>query len=127
VVKVKEAVTKRSSTDRSPVPDRTDSSSLGAALARNTRWRISGDTPLIWHHWDDDEYVVFSAASGDTHRINDVTAEVLRQLELSESEFADLARNVARSFGAEVDAQMESNVAKLVVYLDQIGLVEAAP
>ena len=88
---------------------------------------VSRQAPLLWQSWDDNEYVVYSTASGDTHLINEVTAEVLRQLERSELDFSDLARNVATSLGTELDQQTETSIARLLVYLDQIGLVESVP
>ena len=90
--------------------------------ARRKRWVVTRGASLLWKSWDDNEYVVYSTASGDTHLINNVTAEVLRQLERSDLEFSDLARNVAQSLG--LNPQIEAYVARLVVYLDQIGLVE---
>ena len=95
--------------------------------ARRKRWVITRGAPLLWQSWDDDEFVVYSTASGDTHLINEVTAEVLCQLEFSEMDFSDLARNVANSLGTELDQQTETSVARLLVYLDQIGLVESVP
>ena len=93
--------------------------------AHRKRWVATSDFPLIWRNWDADEYVVYSIASGDTHLLNEVTAEVLRQLERSVVDFPDLARNVANSLGTELNQQTETYVAKLLVYLDQIGLVES--
>jgi len=95
--------------------------------ARHKRWLVSSKATLLWRSWDDNEHVVYSTASGDTHLINEVTAEVLRQLERSELDFSDLARNVANSLGSELDQQTETSVARLLVYLDQIGLVESVP
>ena len=95
--------------------------------ARRGRWAISRESPLLWQSWDDDEYVVYSSASGDTHLINEVTAEVLRQLERSELAFSDLVHNVAQTLGTEPDEPTENHIARLLVYLDQIGLVEPAP
>lgn len=95
--------------------------------AQHKRWVVSGEVPLLWQSWGDNEHIVYSAASGDTHLVNEVTAEVLRQLERSELDFADLALNVANSLGTELDQQTETSVARLLVYLDQIGLVESVP
>ena len=97
------------------------------ASVRGRRWVIGKSAPLIWRSWDANEYVVYSPASGDTHLINEMTAEVLRQLERSDLEFSDLARSVAESLGAELDPQIDSHIAKLLAYLDQIGLIEAVP
>ena len=82
---------------------------------------------MLWRSWDDDEYVVYSSTSGDTHLINEVTAEVLRQLERSEMGFSDLVLGVTNTLGAEPDEQAETQVAGLLAYLDQIGLVEPSP
>ena len=95
--------------------------------ARRTRWSITRGAPLVWKSWDDDEYVVYSPASGDSHLINRFTAEVLRQLEHSDLELPDLSSTVARSLGIELDPKTETYIARLVAYLDRIGLVEPAP
>ena len=95
--------------------------------ARHRRWGISREAPLLWRSWDDDEYVVYFSSSGDTHLINEVTAEVLRQLERSELAFPDLVHNVAETLGTKPDEPTENHIARLLVYLDQIGLVEPAP
>ncbi len=100
---------------------------LAQISARRRRWGISRKAPLLWRSWDHDEHVVYSSASGDTHLINDVTAEVLRQLERSELAFSDLVHNVAQTLGTVPDQQIETDVARLLVHLDQIGLVEPAP
>ena len=92
---------------------------------RPSRWVVSSDSQLIWKSWDADEFVVYSTASGDTHQLHEVTAEVLRQLEHAALEFSDLARNVADALGAELDEQTETYVARLVAHLDQIGLIES--
>lgn len=92
--------------------------------ATGGRWVISQGAPLLWRNWDDGEYVVYSTASGDTHLINEVTAEVLRQLERSELAFSDLVGKVAQALGIEGDGQFESHVARLLVHLDRIGLIE---
>jgi len=91
------------------------------------RWAITRRSPLLWRSWDDDEYVVYSAASGDTHLINAVTAAVLHHLERSALELPDLIHTVAEALDTKVDEQFESYIARLLVYLDQIGLVESVP
>jgi len=65
--------------------------------------------------------------TGNTHLVNEVTAEVLRQLERSELELSALARDVARSLGTEPNEQFEDYIARLLAYLDQVGLVEPVP
>lgn len=70
---------------------------------------------------------MYSPASGDTHLVNDVTAEVLHQLERSEKAFPDLIASVALGLRAERDERFERYVARLLVHLDRIGLVEPVP
>jgi PqqD family protein of HPr-rel-A system len=82
---------------------------------------------LLWSHWEGDEYVVFSDLSGDTHLVNQVTAEVLRQLEQAALETTDLARRVAKSLGTDSNQQFESSLERLLEHLDQIGLIEPVP
>ena len=97
------------------------------ASVRRNRWSVTSQGSFLWENWDEDEFVVYSTASGDTHLINGVTAEVLRQLERRDLEFSQLVLNLAESFGAELDQQTESYVARLLVHLDEIGLVDAVP
>ena len=97
------------------------------SFARRRRWLATRDFPLIWRSWDVDEYIVYSTASGDTHLLNEVAAQVLRQLERSELSVSDLTRDLATSFDTEFDRQSETYVENLLEYLDQIGLVESSP
>ena len=80
--------------------------------------------PLVWRSWGEDEYVVYHPDSGDTHLLNGVSAEVLWRLESGPAGFRDLTCQVAEIMGISVDHQFETSIAKLLVYLDSVGLVE---
>ena len=91
--------------------------------ARLAQWK-SAPSPLVWRSWGEGEYVVYHPDSGDTHLLNDVSAEVLWQLERGPAGFQGLTGQVAGVMGIAVDAQFETSIAKLLVYLDSVGLVE---
>jgi len=88
------------------------------------RWTIRQGGQLEWRSWGDDEYLVFDAASGDTHLVNLVTAELLRLLEASALDEQELCVMLAESIQVEDDARLRSSIADLLGYLDRVGLVE---
>jgi PqqD family protein of HPr-rel-A system len=92
--------------------------------ASSPRWAATRGDRLTWRSWDEDECVVFSDLSGDTHLVNRVTAEVLRHLERAELDLPELARRVATALGTEPGADFETHLAQLLAHLDAIGLVE---
>ena len=97
---------------------------LDDTAARGLGWK-AGPSDLIWRSWDRDEFVVYHVASGDTHLINEVTARVLETLQASPLSFEELTRRVAHALQVEVDESFEASLAKLLVYLDEIGLAGA--
>lgn len=92
------------------------------------KWRTRQGAELLWRSWDTDEILVFDVTSGDTHLVNDLTAEILQVLDRASLDVNGLCREIAGSLspGDESD-EFQSNVAKLLDHLDRLGLVEPAP
>ena len=86
-------------------------------------WTLRPGARLLWRSWDDDEYLVFDDASGDTHLVNGVTACILELLEQANLEPADAAGRVAGSLGVDPDA-LAPHLGPLLDHLERIGLVE---
>jgi len=89
---------------------------------RRPSWAVV-DPPLHWRSWDKREYVVYHSASGDTHLLNHVTAEVLRKLERSQMGSHELAGEVATALDCDLDEEFETYIERLLMHLDRIGLV----
>ena len=87
------------------------------------RWKIRQGEALLWHTWDDDEFLVYDTRTGDTHLVNRVTSEVLRLLQ-SPRALAELVRLLAEALEVEHTAPFEMNITNLLAHLDRIGLVE---
>lgn len=96
------------------------SGSTGGVLGGS--WRISKGARLHWRQWDD-EFVVYNAASGDTHVLNIIAAEALRRLHgLLTLEV--LVAQLADAFGIEPDNEFVEYVARSLGHLEQLDLVE---
>ncbi len=97
-----------------------------AGRATLTRWTAHrGD--LIWRAWDDEEYVVFHAPSGNTHILNEVSALALKQLENGPLDAAELTRRMADSLDCDADEDLSKHVEELLAGFDERGLAERTP
>ncbi len=61
-----------------------------APEAEDRRWGLPEDVGLLWKSWDE-EVIVFNQASGQTHLLDALSAEVLRELEQRPRTIIDLA------------------------------------
>lgn len=87
-------------------------------------WSVC-EPPLVWRSWEADESLVYHVASGDTHLVNAMTTEVLRQLEAADRSTRDLAVLIGRSFDVPIDDELEQSVGQLLVHLERVGLVHS--
>ena len=86
-------------------------------------WKVQPTTPLRWREWDG-EFVVYNAASGQTHYLNGLAAKVLQYFEAQPASFASLMSDI------EIDDRAAGNTAPLlkqlgdlVTELDALGLI----
>jgi len=94
---------------------------------RDTIWQLTlGD--LQWRGWDD-QWVVYHAASGDTHLVDLMGGEVLRALQQAPMDTATVVAQVAASLGvpAGQNEALREQVERLLQKLEELGLVEAVP
>ena len=87
-------------------------------------WRIRNGAALVWQTWDDEEFLLYDASTGDTHLVNRVTREALRLLEASPHRGSDLSHHIADELHIEHGIEFESSIADLLAHLDRIGLAE---
>ena len=87
-------------------------------------WRLRRDADLHWRQWGD-QHVVFHPASGDTHLLNDVTAELLRRLDEGPADL-DALLQVASRDSAPVADDLSARIERLLEWFDDLGLIEVA-
>ena len=90
-----------------------------------TSWRLTVASPLPLRDWDGD-YVVYNILSGDTHVLDIVTGEVLREIMSRRPCGSDLCCHIAHFLDVPNDAAIEQQVGGILSALDRLGLIEPA-
>jgi PqqD family protein of HPr-rel-A system len=90
-----------------------------------TRWAVPDGNALAWRIWDD-EFVVYSTASGETHHLNLLAGETLRSLEAEAAQGRELVRRLANQFGIAEDSPPLQMIDRLIRELDELGLIAPA-
>lgn len=85
-------------------------------------WR--GPTPgqALWESWET-EHSVFCVATGETHLLSELPAEVLRQLSGSASNVRDLAASLADTCEFDNSEQWQRKIASIILSLHNLELV----
>ncbi len=91
-------------------------------LAADQRWGLSDDVALLWKSWDE-EVIVFNLASGQTHLLDALSAEVLRELERRPRTLSELATLLAEHYGLE-PAELGDRLDGICHRFDDLGLAE---
>ena len=98
--------------------------------AHSTCWRVNPEAELHWRHWDEN-WVVFNAASGQTHFINAYAATLLRELQAEgrgpSLDQVTLIRHSAATLDLEPDGELTDYLNGLLGSLDELGLVVSSP
>jgi PqqD family protein of HPr-rel-A system len=93
-----------------------------APEARDRRWGLPENVGLLWKSWDE-EVIVFNQASGQTHLLDALSAEVLRELEQHPRTMADLATLFANRY--ELDSEeLGDRLTGICRRFDELGLAE---
>jgi PqqD family protein of HPr-rel-A system len=88
------------------------------------RWQLERRTQLYWRRLDD-EWVAYDSGSGDTHRLDGISAAVLMCLEVDAHDLDGLAQLLV----SELDLPEEGLTEKLeglLAQLSRLGLIESA-
>ena len=86
-------------------------------------WRLPKDVSLLWQSWDEDEFIVFNRASGQTHLLDAFSAAVLRRIEAAPGTIAELRRYFAIGFALDEETLGE-RLEVVCRRFDQLGLAE---
>jgi len=89
------------------------------------RWRLEGRAQLHWRSLDD-EWVVFDACSGDTHRLDTLSAAALTCLEAGPHDLEHLTAVLASELDLPDREGLASRLERLLEQLRNLGLVEPA-
>src|SRR5262245_60541651 len=87
------------------------------------KYRIAGGSALLWKQWSDDEVLVFHIASGRTHLLDALSAEVLKQLEPGALTMNDLLNSIRQRHDLEMD-ELSARVLEVCRSLSDIGLLD---
>jgi PqqD family protein of HPr-rel-A system len=87
------------------------------------RWQVRAGVDLRWRSWGDD-HIVYHGASGDTHRVNAVTAAALRSLERGPATAEELRNGIEDALGLDPDPALTERLLDLLWELDDLGIVE---
>ncbi len=98
----------------------------GPAESDAAAWTVIRSHEILWRHWDEGEYLVYHTGSGDTHLLNVVSAAVLAELERRPLGIDQLTRRVADALAVEPDAELATEIRRLISAFDDVGLVEPA-
>jgi PqqD family protein of HPr-rel-A system len=86
-------------------------------------WQASPDVRLSWASWDS-EYVVFDAASGDTHVLDELSAEIFRRLDQRPGDLPDLIECFSSSTEGCRGDELAARIQKTLSQLERVGLIE---
>jgi PqqD family protein of HPr-rel-A system len=94
----------------------------GAPGEECIRWAVPSKNLLAWRIWDD-EFLVYNAASGQTHHLNLLAGEALRSLEVEPAETRELVGRLADRFEIAEDSPPLRMIDRLIDELDELGLI----
>ena len=90
-------------------------------------WRLNPCVHLHWLSWDED-YIVFNAASGQTHVLNELGAAILRLLEENALNSMAIGQQIVAQYEELVlDTELSEAIENLLENLDILGLIESFP
>ena len=99
-----------------------DKTNRGAGISSRGIWDIPGNEQLSWRSWDGD-YVVFHAFSGQTHRLDLLSGEVLKVMMDGPVSAEVICTRVAAFLETDNDTHVAQAVTKLISGLEDAGLI----
>ncbi len=87
-------------------------------------WHVPRSTKLLWRCWDE-EFIVYNAASGQTHYLNMLAARVLQYFQAQSASLATLIDDIEIGGAVASDGAQSllAQVRELVKELDSLGLI----
>ena len=89
----------------------------------NQKWQIAAENELLYHSWDD-EFVVYNGATGDTHMLGLVAAQVMLKLQQMPADAISLAAWIASLQQIEPDDEFELFIEQILTDFDNLAIIE---
>lgn len=87
-------------------------------------WHLNPYVCLHWLSWGSD-YILFNAASGQTHVLNELGAAILRLLDSNPLSNSDIGRQLVTQYhDLCLDSELSTAIDQLLEELDNLGLIE---
>ncbi len=80
------------------------------------------DVELLWQSWDD-EVIVYNTASGQTHLLDALSGEALKEIESRPGTIPQLAKRLSDTLGLDSRALVD-RLAVICNHFDNLGLAE---
>jgi len=90
-----------------------------------TLWRVRPEPAVLWRCWDG-EFVAYCAASGHTHHLAGLAAEVFEQLMAGSSDCNALCEGIAAGFDQDSMEKLREAVPQVLANLVKAEIIEPA-
>ena len=92
-------------------------------MSLNPKWQVAGEKEFLFRSWDD-EFVVYNGATGDTHLLGTVAAQVMLKLQQTPMDAVSLAEWVAPLLQTEPDDELVFVIEQILADFDSLGIIE---
>lgn len=92
-------------------------------MPSNPKWQIAAENELLFRSWDD-EFVVYNGATGDTHLLGLVAAQVMLKLQQTPADAVSLAEWVAPLQQIEPNDELVLFIEQILMDFDGLGMIE---
>jgi len=92
-------------------------------MRSNQRWQVTAENELLFRSWGD-EFVVYNGATGDTHLLGLVAAQVMLKLQQTPTDAVSLAEWVAPLLQTEPDDELVFVIEQILTDFDSLGIIE---
>jgi len=92
-------------------------------MSLNPKWQVAAENELLFRSWDD-EFVVYNGATGDTHLLGLIAAQVILKLQQTPADAVNLAEWVAPLQQIEPDDEFVLFIEQILTDFDSLGIIE---
>jgi PqqD family protein of HPr-rel-A system len=95
-------------------------------MSLNQKWQVVADNELLFRSWNN-EFVVYNGATGDTHLLGLVAAQVMLKLQQMPADSVNLAEWIAPLQQIEPDDEFVIFIEQILMDFDKLGIIERTP